>query len=130
MQARRDDRSLGELFADLTRDMTTLVRQEFTLARTEMTQKAVSAGRQMAMLAAGGAILYGAFLVLLATLTIALAYALPWWLAALIVAVVFGIIGGLLAWSGLRKLRTLQLAPTETVETLKEDATWMKQQAS
>ncbi|HEV7128732.1 MAG TPA: phage holin family protein [Ktedonobacterales bacterium] len=130
MQARRDDRSLGDLFGELTRDMTTLVRQEIALAKTEMTQKATAAGRQVAMLIGGGVVLYSAFLALLATITIALAYAMPWWLAALIVTVVTGAAGAMLVWLGLQKLRSMRLAPTQTVETLKEDATWMRQQAS
>jgi uncharacterized membrane protein YqjE len=130
MQARQDDRSLGELFSDLTREMSNLVRQEVELAKTEMTGKASKAGKNAAMLIVGGAMLYAAFLALVATCIIALAYALPWWLAALIMTVIVAIIGGVLAWISAQKLKTMQLAPTETVDTIKEDATWMKQQAT
>jgi uncharacterized membrane protein YqjE len=130
MQARQDDRSLGELFSDLTREMSTLVRQEVALAKTEMTEKASVFGKNAAMLVVGGALLYAAFLALVATCVIALAYALPWWLAALIMTIIVAIIGGVLAWMGVENLKKSQLAPTKTVDTLKEDATWIKQQAT
>ncbi len=130
MQARQDDRSLGELFSDLTREMSTLVRQEVALAKTEMTEKARSLGRDAAMLVVGGALLYAAFLALVATAIIALAYAMPWWLAALIVTIIVAIIGGVMVRMGLENFKKTQLAPTKTVETIKEDATWIKQQAT
>ena len=130
MQARQDDRSLGELFSDLTREMSTLVRQEVALAKTEMTEKASVFGKNAAMLVVGGALLYAAFLALVATCVLALAIALPWWLAALIMTIIVAIIGGVLAWLGVENLKKSQLAPTKTVDTLKEDATWIKQQAT
>ena len=130
MQARQDDRSLGELFSDLTREMSTLVRQEVALAKTEMTEKASALGKNVAMLAIGGALLYAAFLALVATAIIALAYAMPWWLAALIVTIIVAIVGGVMARMGLENFKKTQLAPTKTVETIKEDATWIKQQAT
>jgi len=54
MHAQKDERSLGELFGDLARDMGVLVRQEINLATTEMTHKATSVGRELAVLAVGG----------------------------------------------------------------------------
>lgn len=129
MQQSRDDRSIGELFADLSRDMSRLVRDEIVLARTEMTQKASRAGMDVAGMAAGALILYGGFLVLLATAVIALAYAMPWWLAALIVGVVVVAVGGGLAWYYWNRLSSINPTPRQTVETLKEDKEWMKEQA-
>lgn len=130
MQARQDDRSLGELFSDLTRDMSTLVRQEVALAKTEMTEKASALGKNAAMMVVGGALLYAAFLALVAAAIIALANAMPWWLAAMIVTIIVAIIGGVIALMGIQNLKKTQLAPTKTVETIKEDATWIKQQAT
>lgn len=130
MQARQDDRSLGELFSDLTREMSTLVRQEVELAKTEMTEKASAIGKNAALLIVGGALVYAAVLALVATCVIALANVMPWWLAALIVAIVVAIIGGVVAWLGVENLKKTQLAPTKTVDTIKEDATWIKQQAT
>ena len=60
--AGRDERSLGELFGDLIQELTTLVRQEIALARTELGQKAAQVGRNVGFLALGGAVAYAGFL--------------------------------------------------------------------
>jgi hypothetical protein len=62
--ARQQERSLGELFSDLTRDMSTLIRQETQLATTEMTQKAASAGKSAGVLVGGALIAYAGFFAL------------------------------------------------------------------
>jgi hypothetical protein len=126
--AASDGRSLGDLFTDLTQETTTLVRQEVQLAKTEMSQKAAAVGKDVGFLVAGGAVLYAGLLALIATIIIVLAYAIPWWLSALIVSIVVLAIGGFLVRSGLDNLKQTSLAPTQTLETLKEDATWTKEQ--
>lgn len=123
-----DNRSLGELFTELTQETSTLVRQEVQLAKTEMSQKASAVGKDIGFLAAGGAVLYAGFLALIATVIIALSYALPWWLSALIVSIIVLAIGGFLVRRGLDNLKQTNLAPTATLDTLKEDATWTKDQ--
>ena len=129
MQARRDDRSLGELFGDLARDMGVLVRQEIGLATTELTHKASRAGQEIAMLAVGGLIAYAGFLALVGAVIIALAAAgLAWWLAALIVGAVVAAVGLVLAQRALTSLKGVDLAPRQTMETLKEDTQWAKEQ--
>ncbi len=129
MQQRRDDRSLGELFAELTRELTALVRQEAALARTELTEKATTAGKNVGVLAAGGAVAYAGFLALLAALIIGLGQlGVPWWLSALIVGLVVAGIGYALVQKGLKALKQLNLAPQQTIETLKEDKEWAKEQ--
>jgi hypothetical protein len=131
MQARKDDRSLGELFADLARDMGVLVRQEVGLATTELTQKATRAGRQVAVLAVGGLVAYAGLLAILAAIIIGLATAgLPWWLAALLVGVVVALLGGMMIQRGLTALKQADLAPRETMQTLKEDTQWAKDRMS
>jgi len=130
MQERKDERSLGELFADLTQDMGLLVRQEVHLATTEVTQKAVGAGKHLGLLVAGGAIVYAGFLALLATIIIGLGQlGLPWWIAALIVGVVVTAVGAVLIQQARTALMHTDLMPRQTVETLKEDAEWAKTQA-
>jgi uncharacterized membrane protein YqjE len=119
--------SLGELFSELSREMTDLVRGEVELAKTEMSHKAASVGKDFGYLAAGIAVAYAGFLALVAMLIIALAHAMPWWLAALIVGVVVAAIGGYLVYQGLENLKRTNFAPTETLETLKEDAAWTKE---
>jgi len=128
MQRPRDDRSLGELFADLSRETTTLVRQEVDLAKTEMTQKASRVLKNIGFLAIGGAVAYAGFLAIIAAVIILLAAILPWWLSALLVGIVIAAIGGFLIWKGLDALKKEDLVPRETLETLKEDQEWAKEQ--
>ena len=125
----KEDRSLGELFSELTRETTTLVRQEVDLAKTELSHKAAEVGKDVGFLAAGGAVLYAGLLALIAALIVGLGQAgVTWWLSALIVGLVVLGIGGLLVWRGLTDLKHTTMAPQETIETLKEDARWAKEQ--
>lgn len=128
MERQRDEPSLGDLFAKLASDTSNLVRQEVALARTEMTQKASELGRDAGMVGAGGAIAYGGYLALLAALIIGLGAIMPLWLSALIVGVLALGGGGLLALSGINAIRRINLAPQQTIATLKEDAEWAKEQ--
>lgn len=124
----KDDRSLGELFSDLAQETTTLVRQEITLAKVEMTQKASSVGKDVGFLAAGGAVAYAGLLVILAGVVILLDGIMPLWLSALLVGLVVAGVGYFLVRKGLDALKQEDLTPRETVETLKEDAQWAKDQ--
>lgn len=129
MAEERDQRSLGDLFAQLTRQMSTLVRQELELAGTEVTQRASRAGKDVGLLIAGGAVLYAGFLALLATVILALGEAgLPWWLAALIVAVVVVGVGYALVARARVALQHADLVPRTTVKTLTEDREWIQEQ--
>ena len=126
----QDDRSLGDLGAELAREMSTLVRQEVNLARTEMTQKAKAAGRDVALMVGGGVVALGAYLALLAFCIVGLIQiGVPYWAATLLVAVVFGALAYLLVQMGMSGLKRTNLAPQETIQTLKEDVTWAKEQA-
>jgi len=124
-----EERSLGELFAELSRETTTLVRQEVDLAKTELSQKAAHVGKDVGFLAAGAAVLYAGFLALIAALIVGLGEAgLPWWVSALIVGLVIAGVGGYLVWTGINDLRSRNLAPTQTIESLKEDQRWVSNQ--
>jgi len=125
-----EDRSLGDLFADLSRDTTTLVRQEMALAKTELTQKATRVGKDVGFLAVGGAIAYAGLLAFVAACVLALNLIVHlWWLSALIVAIVVAGIGYFMVRKGLDNLREGNLAPTQTLDSLKQDAVWAKEQA-
>jgi hypothetical protein len=129
MQERRDERSLGELFGDLARETSVLVRQEVQLAKTEMTQKASAVGKDIGFLAVGGAVAYAGLLALVATLIIVLGtVGLPWWLASLIVGVVVAAVGYFLVQKGLTALKNENMVPQQTIQTLKEDRQWAKEQ--
>jgi hypothetical protein len=129
MQQHREDRSLGELFADLARESSTLVRQELELAKTELAEKATGAARHVGLLAAGGAVAYAGFLAILAAIVIGLAgLGLPWWLAALIVGVVAVGAGYSLVRKALETLKHESLAPRQTMKTIRDDVQWAKEQ--
>lgn len=128
MEQPRDQRSLGELFSELANDTSTLVRQEIQLAKTEMTQKASSAGRDAGMIGAGGALAYAGLLAIIAAIIIGLGQLIPMWLSALIVGVVILIIAYVLIRRGQNGLKNLNPLPEQTIETLNEDKEWAKEQ--
>ena len=124
----RDDRTLGELFSELAQETSTLVRQEVNLAKTEMTQKASSVGKDVGFLAAGGAVAYAGLLAILAGLIVLLGQVIPMWLSALLVGLAVAAVGYFLVKKGLDALKREDLAPRQTMETLKEDGQWIKDQ--
>jgi len=127
-EQRQDGRSLGELFGDLTRSLSTLIRQEIELARTEMTSSVTRVSRDAAMVGVGGAMLYAALLGLLATAVLVLIELdVTPWLAALIVTIVAAVLGGLLVASGQNGLKKTDLVPRRTLETVQDDAEWAKE---
>ena len=123
-----ENRPLGDLFGDLASEMSNLVRQEVALAKVEVAQKAKYVGRNVGYLVVGGAVAYVALLAIVAAIIMLLAKVLPDWGAALLVGVVIGVVGWLLIGKAMMALQNADLTPRETVETLKEDATWMKEQ--
>lgn len=128
MQERRDDRPLGELFSELSHELTTLVRDEVKLAKAELGQKASVAAMDVGLLAFGGALAYAGLLALVAMAIIALSEVLAWWLAALIVGVVLTGFGGMMVLLGIAALRRADLMPHRTIQTLREDAEWTSRQ--
>jgi len=120
-----DDRSLGDLFAELSRETSVLVRKEVELATTEMSGKLKHAGTQSGIIAAGGALVHAGLLVLLAAIVILLAQVgVTPWLSALIVAIVVMAIGYAMANGAMSKLRQTSYKPTQTMETLQETTSW------
>ena len=123
-----ENKSLGDLFSDLASDMSNLVRQEVTLAQVEMTKNAKRLGRNVGYLVVGGAVGYAALLAVIAAVIMLLDRVMPAWGAALLVGVLVAGISWLLIGKAMTALQDTELTPRETVETLKEDAAWMKQQ--
>ena len=125
MGDRTDDRSIGDLIAELSRETSALVRKEVELATTEMSAKLKNAGTQAGIMAAGGALMHAGLLVLLAAVVLGLAeLGVASWLSALIVAVAVMAGGYFLVNQGMTKMRTTNYAPTQTMESLKETASW------
>ncbi|GAB2875996.1 hypothetical protein GCM10027026_28690 [Myroides odoratimimus subsp. xuanwuensis] len=125
-----DSRSLGEIVSDVTDDLTTLIRQEMELAKTEMKEEFSKAGKGAGLL--GGAGIAGHLLLI--SLTLTLMFLLDNWMplevAALIVTVVWGIVAAVLALTGKKALQESNPQLPETQQSLKEDAQWARAQKS
>ena len=125
----RDDRSLGELFGELSRETSTLVRQEVTLAKAELTQTASKVGVDLGYLAGGAAVAYAGLLALVAAAILLAGEVIELWISALIVGLLVVAMGGFLVRQGMQRLKETSPMPDQTVQTLKEDAEWLKNQA-
>jgi len=124
----KDDRSIGELIAELSRETVTLVRQEVQLAKTEMSQKASRAGKNVGFLVVGGVVAYTGVLAIVAAVIIVLGGVIPLWLSALVVGLVIAAVGLFLVVKCANTLRQEDPTPQETIETLKEDREWLRDQ--
>jgi uncharacterized membrane protein YqjE len=124
------ERPTGDLLKELSDHTTTLVKQEIDLAKAELSEKAKKAGLGAGMF--GGAGLFGvfAFAALTTCIIAALESPLNLWLAALIVAVVYAVVAGVLALQGRNKVKEVgPPVPEQTTESVKEDVQWAKTRA-
>ena len=140
--ARLRQRSTLELVKDLTHQASTLVHQEIELvklevhenvelAKVEMTEKAKTVGIGAALLTAAGVAGLLALGALSAFLILALDGVMPNWAAALCVAAMWTVAGGVLALYGRKKINEMGTAvPSRTIEAVKEDVEWLKHQTS
>lgn len=121
------ERPIGELLKELANETTTLVRQELDLAKAEMREKAGKAGPGFGMWGAAGVTGLLALGSLTAFLILALDGAMPNWLAALIVGLVYSAIAGVLYVRGKHRVEEAgSPVPEKTIETVKEDVQWAK----
>ena len=122
----REDASPGQLASEVAKDLSTLVRQEISLAKAELQQEAKTAG--MAAGAFGGAGFAGYFV--LVFLSLALMWGLDAWMplgwAAVIVAGIWAVVGAIFGAVGRSRLRRFSPKPERTIETVKEDVKWAK----
>lgn len=131
MTGGRDDRSLGELFAELASEIGTLVRQELHQAGTEVSQRATSAGKDVGALVAGAVVIHAGLLALVAAAIVGLAdLGLSWWLAALMVGFLLAAIGFAVVQRARSAIQRADILPRHTIDNLKEDQEWAKEQIS
>jgi hypothetical protein len=125
-----EERSIGELFGELSQDLGMLVRQEAQLAKTEMQQKLSKVTTDLVALATGGVVALIGGLALTAALILLLIdpVGLKPWLAALIAGAVLGLVGWMMVQRGLSDLKRTDPTPRRTVESLKDDIQWAKEQ--
>lgn len=124
------DKSLGELFGELSEEFSTLLQTQVDLAKVEIKREATKAGKIGGMF--GGAALAGYMALLL------LSFAAAWGLANvmnegwafLIVGAVYAIVGGVLYARARERSKDLNLVPEQTVASLKEDVQWARQKLS
>lgn len=124
--AGKPEPSLGELFKELAQESSMLMKQEVALAKAEMTENFQALAKDAVKLAIGGGILLVSLLVLTAFLVAGLGDMLgdEYWLGALIVGLVYAVIGGILLASGKKGVQHDDLKPDQTIATLKEDKRW------
>lgn len=113
------DVSLGQLVGDVTRDLSTLMRQELALARAELKQEASKTAKGAGALGGAGFAGYMTILFLSIALWWALSHLVGHSWSALVVAVLWGIVAAVLAAVGRRKFREVNPTPERTVDTLK-----------
>jgi uncharacterized membrane protein YqjE len=124
------DRSTGELLKQLSDQTTTLVKQEIELAKAELGEKGKRAGIGAGMFGGAGVVGFLALGALTVCIIAALSEAMDLWLAALIVAVVYGAIAGVLALQGRNKVQeATPPVPEQAQESIKEDLEWAKTRA-
>jgi fatty acid desaturase len=121
------ERSLSTLLSDLAGETVELFRQELTLFKTELQEKASRVGIGAAALAAAALIAFSGWLFLLLAAVYALAIVVPPWAAALIVGVLVLALAGVLALIGRNRLRADALTPERTLRSLREDQAWFKE---
>ena len=135
----RQERGIGELFGQLSEDMTLLVRQEVQLARAELSEKLSRLTTNLVSVTAGGFVAYVGALALVAALILALndLASISPWVSALIVGAVLAIAGYAMLRRGVSELKRVDLAPRRTVENIKDDVQaikddvqWAKEQRS
>lgn len=127
-EPRVSDASLGELFSHLTSDLSGLMRDEMQLAKIEMKEEVVKAGKAGGMFGGAGiaALMTALLLSFAAAWGLAEVMAAGW--AFLIVAAVWALAAGVLYLQGRERLQHVDPKPHATVETLKEDVQWAKKQ--
>lgn len=124
------DESIGNLISQVAGDLSTLFRQEVALAKAELKEEAAKAGKAGGMLAGAGFAGYMVVVLLSFALVFALGAVIPLGWAALIVAVIWAIVGGVLYSVGRKRMKEVDPVPRQTVETLREDAQWVRDQTS
>jgi hypothetical protein len=127
MQPLKEDRTVIQLFSDLTHETADLLRQQIDLGKTEVTEKISQAGHGMTYVAIGGAVLYAALLAVLTAAIAGLALVMDLWLSALVVGVVVGLIGAIFLQKGRKDLKGQNLVPRRTTESIRRDTEMVKE---
>ena len=121
------ERSIGELLGSVTGDLSTLVQQEITLAKTEIQQTIAQAVKDIVFVVLGGFFAYTGLLALIAAAILGLANVVAPWLSALIIGGVIALVGVVLLLRGVNNVQNLDVVPERTAQTVKEDVNIVKE---
>jgi uncharacterized membrane protein YqjE len=124
-----NSRSIADVLQDIVANVQQIVRAEVRLAKTEITEEATKAARAASIIAGGLIAALFAVWLLLLTILFALATVLPIWAAALILFVIVAVVTAVLLAAGKKRFKTVHAAPEKTIETMKENVQWVKNQA-
>ena len=129
MDARGRERPIGDLLSDLASQVSTLVRREIELARTEIASSLMQVGRGAGLTGLGGVLIHAGLLALLAAGMLGLVQAgIDPWLAALIVGLLVIGVGIVITSIGLKQVQTTDMAPRQTVASIRRDVEYVKEQ--
>jgi hypothetical protein len=117
----KDSETTMTLLRKLLDEVTLLIRQELALAGAELSRSMSKLLAGAGSIATGGAVLFAGFLVLLASAVIGLSNVVEPWLAALIVGVVVGVIGGVMVFAGIKALDPEKLKPKRSTQSIQQD---------
>jgi hypothetical protein len=128
MQQLTDDRSLGELFDELSNGTRTLISQEVQLAKAEFAEKGKQAGKAVGFVAVGGFVVYAGLLAIIAGIIFLIAQFVPLWVSAVVVGVIVALIGYLVIQKGRSDLKPEKLKPEKTATSMRENKEWLQSQ--
>ncbi len=118
--------SLGQLFSEMTSDLSELFRKEVELAKVEIKEQVTRSGKAGGMF--GGAAVAGGMTLLLLSFAAAWAFsvAIPIWAGFLIMGALYATVAGVLFLAGRSRMRRVDPVPHETIETIQEDVQWAR----
>lgn len=124
------ERSFAAVLQDIMKNVQEIIRAEVRLAKAEIREEASKAFSSMVWVMVGAVCAAFAVTFLLWTIVYAVGLVWPMWAATLAVAVVLGIAGAVTVSSGVRQMKHVNPTPERTVETIKENVAWVKQQST
>ena len=123
----RPERPFAALLNALIDDVRRLIQLEFALFKQEMAGNARRLSLGLVAIAVGGVFAFTAWLAIFSAAVIALTIVWPAWLAALVLGATTLIVGGLVLYSGIRRIRVQTMVPQRTINTLREDSVWIRE---
>lgn len=125
----QNGRSLGSLFRELMGDTRILFKEQFRLAKMEVSEIASDVSKDVVRAATGGFIAYAGFLSLVVGMALLLGQVLPLWLSFSLVGLLVLAVGYALFSSGTSGLQDTDYSLDRTTHTLKEDQQWIQHEA-